>query len=452
MARTRSKPSPKDEKEEEITVESVPSTTKTLLPSDANPPKLFVLPKGTSEDTRIVTLDSPSNAVPSRYLFCPEKGFFEFTRIAAPKKDFKSWLITGDQDGEDGKEKAAAGRESLRIGSGYVTKAADLFIATPIDLLFLILPALLPQNGRIAEQHYLPLDEHLDSLSSLSRQWRVLISSFPSLSTMIARSLASVCDSVEAGNETMYRISQEKLLAILLKKAERMCENGLPPSMEEKFVKSVLEVPVMSIRREESSVSLASEAAGTTPEIDSQTSVATQTAAADSQSSSTSSDAQSSAETVSTTATSITTTTTESVAAAPFATPPEIPRLLRLRTSLTYLYTTYLPPLLRSDVISRLSSPTCPVDFTPLTNHLSALAELRSKATALRSFSDNVSRKRGFEDDDEKVAEREEKKRKKEEDERKKKLETRGVKQLKKADTSGMKKLSAFFTKAPKKV
>lgn len=449
MARTRSKPSAKDKKKES-TPEPIILNAKPLPPSDANPPKLFVLPKDTSKDARIVTLDNPANGSPSRYFFCPQKGFHEFTRISAPRKECNSWLITPDtsSDGHEEKEEdVAVGQQGVTLESGYSTKAADLFIATPIDLLFLILPALAPKSTKETKQHFLSLDDHLDALESISRQWRVLLAQYPTLREMIEKRMGVVCDTVTAGDETMYRISQDKLLAVLFKKAERMRKNGLPPSLEEKFVKTVLEVPVMSIKREDSSVSVATETPTSQPS-DSQTSTSTPSANVDSQPSTTpSTDSQSSTESTSTAATTISTTDTKQPPT--LTTPPTIPPLLRLRTSLTYLSASYLPPSLLTPLTTTLSTHPC---FAPLTAHLSALSALRAEAAALRSISDNISRKRGYEDDDdEKVAEREEKKRRKEEEERKKKGESRAVKQLNKVDTSGMKKMSAFFAKAPKK-
>jgi len=416
MARaTRSKPKPK-----EVTPEPPVSTVKPLPTSTSNPPKLFVLPKGTSKDARIVTLENPATGAPSKYFFCPEKGFYEFTRIAAPKKECRSWLITGEK-GEQEEQK------DDRIGSGFITKSADLFVATPIDLLFLILPALAPKTAKDTKQHFLALDDYLDKLSTSSRHWRTLLSQHSSLKSSIEKKVRAVCDTVDAGDETMYRLSHAKLLAVLLKKAELMVKNGLPPSLEEKFVKTALEVPVMSIKREDSSLSTVStiESTDKNSQISTTTSIESQTSIS----------------------TTITTPDTENLTTKPsLQTPPEIPHLLRLRTSLTYLTSSYLPLPLHSPLKS-LPQP----QFTPLDTHLSALTTLRSEAAALRSISDNISRKRAIEEDDDRVFEREEKKRRKEEEEKKKKSEGRGVKALKKVDTSGMKKMSAFFMKVPKK-
>ena len=426
MARTRSKPAKPTPKGS--TPEPAPSAAKPLPASTTKPPKLFVLPKDTSKDARIVTLDNPANGTPSKYYFCPNKGFFEFTRIAPPKKDCKSWLITGATN-EDGK--AEETEQSTRIGGGYITKSADLFLATPIDLLFLILPALAPKSARDTKQHFLAFDDYLDMLSSSSRHWRALLSQCSSLKAMVEKRIRVVCDTVDAGDEIMYRISHDKLLDVLLKKAERMVKNGLPASLEERFIKTPLEVPIMNIKREDSTLSVVSadDASTSTTQADSQ---------------------QSSTDSQTTTSTTLS-TPDEALPSKPSpSTPSEIPHLLRLRTSLTYLTSAYLPPTLRSTITTLLTTRSTPT-FSVLDAHLSAIAKLKSEAAALRSISDNISRKRAIEEDDDKLAEREEKKRRKEEDEKKKKMEGRAIKQLKKVDTSGMKKMSAFFTKVPKK-
>jgi len=414
MARTRSKPAkaaPKESSPEPTT------TAKPLPASTTNPPKLFVLPKDTSKDARIVSLDNPANDTPSRYYFCPQKGFYEFTRIAAPKKDFKSWLITGEKSEDDTTEEV----DASRIGSGYITKSADLFLATPIDILFLILPALTPKSAKDTKQHFLAFDDYLDALSSASPHWKALLSQYTTLKTMIETRMRRICDTVDAGEESMYRLSHPKLLEVLVTKAERMVKKGLPASMEERFIKTALEIPIMSIKREESTLST----------------VSTTDAASEKEN-----------DTTTTSQISVTTTITppdDAPSKPTLTTPTEIPHLLRLRTSLTYLLSSYMPPSLRTPLLALLAP-----RFTPLDTHLSAISALKSEALSLRSISDNISRKRAIEEDEEKIAEREEKKRKKEDEERKKKSEGRGVKALKKVDTSGMKKMSSFFQVKPK--
>ncbi|KAF2445294.1 hypothetical protein P171DRAFT_463710 [Karstenula rhodostoma CBS 690.94] len=446
MARTRSKPKASTAKEP--TPEPPQSTAKPLPPSTNNPPKVFVLPNNTSPESRIVTLDNPANGAPSRYYFCPSKGFFEFTRIAAPKKDCKSWLITPDraskdisQDGRANGESAAQEADTAEgLGGGYLTNKADMFLATPIDLLFLILPALAPKAAAKQgdKQYFLSLEDHLDALASLSRQWKVLFSQYPSLKDKVERRMAAVCDTVTAGDETMYRVSSEKLTRVLTRKAERMCAQGLPPSMEERFIKTALEVPIMNVLR--SDTFTAAPTPADTPAItDTQTTTTSTLTRTESEISTTTTVASQT-----TAATSFTSTTDDAAPHSALSTPPEIPHLLRLRTSLTYLTTSYLPPTLRTPITSAPDP-----DFTPLDTHLAALAKLRAEALALRSISDNISRKRGHDEDEGAAMEREEKKRRKEEEEKKKKSESRAVKQLKKVDTSGMRKLSSFFVKKP---
>ncbi|KAK7192746.1 hypothetical protein DPSP01_006832 [Paraphaeosphaeria sporulosa] len=446
MARTRSKP--KAAATKETTPEPPQSTAQPLPPSTSNPPKVFVLPRHTSHESRIVTLNNPANGAPSRYYFCPSKGFYEFTRIAAPKKDCKSWLITPEKTSDNVAKEQEAQAETTTgnadteagLGGGYLTNKADMFLATPIDLLFLILPALAPKAGAKQgdKQYFLSFEDHLDKLASLSRQWKVLLSQHPSLKDRVEQRMAAVCDTVTAGDETMYRLSTDKLTRVLTRKAERMCTQGLPPSMEERFVKTALEVPVMNVLRSDTftTTSALADVPATTNSQATTTSTITR------------SESESSATiTVEshTTATSFTSTTDDLVAKPAIHTPPEVPHLLRLRTSLTYLSSSYLPPALHPLITSSRTP-----DFSSLDTHLAALTKLRAEALALRSISDNISRKRGYDEDEGAAMEREEKKRKKEEEEKKKKSESRGVKQLKKVDTSGMKKLSSFFAKKAK--
>ncbi|KAF2021525.1 hypothetical protein BU24DRAFT_22136 [Aaosphaeria arxii CBS 175.79] len=434
MARTtRSKRAVKDSSPEPAPAKNI----RKLSASVDNPHKLFVLPRHATKDSRIITLENPATAEPSRYFFCPEKGFYEFTCIAAPKKAPRSWLIISEKSTETESQEHGTAIDEAELGSGYVTKEANLFLATPIDALFLILPALAPKSRKDEKALFLSLDDHLDALSATSRHLKALLSQFPCLRTMLEKRFSACCDTVDAGDELMYRLSNQKLYNLLVEKAERMSKNGFPASMEERFMKPALDVPIMNIKREESTLSSTASVSEQTSTSDSQTSSASDTSTPTSQS---------------TIATSISTATTSDDAThtQPLTTPAEIPSLLRLRSSITYLTAAYIPPLLQNSITQLLQTSTSP-SFADLDAHLANIAKLRSEAAALRSMSDNISRKRGLDDDEEKVAEREEKKRKKEEEEKRKKTESRGIKQLKKVDTSGMMKLSSFFTKAPKK-
>ena len=236
------------------------------------------------------------------------------------------------------------------------------------------------------------------------------------------------------------RLSTAKLVAMLLSKASNMAKKGLPASMEERFVKQILEVPVLSVRREESSVSIAPD--DTTPGAESE-----------STSAETSQDSNASAMSTSTA------TTTASTAASSVATTPagmeslaegNIVDILRIRTAFDFVDESYICTALHTAIKELVKTPASSVDFTPLDKHLEHIAGLKKQAQVLRSLSDNISRKRGA-DDEEALDKAEAKRKKKEEEEIKKKNMSRGVQQLAKANTTGMKKLSSFFTKAPPK-
>src|SRR5947207_14315345 len=67
-----------------------------------------------------------------------------------------------------------------------------------------------------------------------------------SMRDLAERRMRTVCDTVEAGEEIMYRISTGKLLQELLSKARRMVTKGLPSSLEERFVRRALQKPMFT--------------------------------------------------------------------------------------------------------------------------------------------------------------------------------------------------------------
>lgn len=390
------------------------------LQSTNNPPLLFILPDGASPDARIVSLPNPATSTPSRYFFCPEKGIHEFTRVAAPKKTPRSWLIAPDESNVDHSE------ADTIVSRGYTVENADLFVATPVDPLFMLLPALIPSPDS-HEQLFLTIDDHLDNLADKAKHLSHLLRS-TKIQQSFERRADLVCDNVDLGHEKMFRLSNEKLLAELVKKAHRMAANGLPASIENHFVQEALRIPIMTVQRTESQ-----EAATPTADADS-TTPPTSTSTSQPQPS------QASA-------------TTEATSIDPYqsSVPENITSLLRLRTALNLLFSTYIPSTLHTPLNNLLASPTGPISFAPLEAHLAHIATLKREAHALRSLSDNISRKRSGVNDEEAEERQAEKKRKKEEEEAKKKNTSRAVKQLGKVNTTGMKKLSSFFTKAPAK-
>ena len=452
--RTRGKGSAKN------AAEAVAATASTapkvpLKPESSNPPKVFILPKDASPGARIVSLANPRTNLDTRYFCCPEKGFYEFTKATEPRTTPRSWLLVpsegaaGDRNRQNAKASARNDDGEYIPSGGYVTKTAEMFIATPIDPLFLVLPALAPSTSvQEAKRLFLASDEYFDQMASKSPHLRTLLRTSSTRKRIEVR-IAAVCDTVEAGDETMYRLNESKLLQELLQKAKKMIEYGLPSSMEEKFVTKALEVPMLSLKREESSLFEGAE------EGESSNTSSAATPATDSVDSHTST---SSADSLATSASSASTAATSvpgadetadlsnpTPAAATITAPEGIPHLLRLRTALNFITTSYLPLHLQRTLSTLLQTPSSStVDFSPLDQHLSHLADLRQQAFASRSLGD-YSRKRTLDEDEETRAE---KKRKKDEEEKKRKAgESRGVRELKKVNIKGMKKMSDFFSK-----
>lgn len=434
MARaTRSKPAATKDKNEQP--DTSKPTIKQLDASVPNPPQVFILPKNSSSEARITTIPNPATDAPNRYLVCPENGFHEFTKIAASKRQQKSWLLAPN----NGDEEADGHIEEEGADEGYVLQTPDMFVATPVDPLFMLVPCLAGDVKSIGQEYLAPSD-YLSRLIETSRHLSQVLQ--PNTQGRLERTMetrmAAVCDCMDMGDEKMYALSLPKLVKELVSKAKKMASKGLPASLEGRFVKQALEVPVLSIKREESSISLAADDASAGAE--SQSGSEAQSQATDA--------SGTTASTVSTAATSVTADAASETRSAP----ENVTKLLRLRVALNFLTTSYISPRLRTKIEPLLSdSEATTIDFGPLDKHLEHIASLKKEAQALRALSDNISRKRSAVDDDEAVDKAEAKKRKKEEEERNKKNVSMGVKKLAKADTSGMKKMSSFFSKAPAK-
>lgn len=411
------------------------STSKYSLPAEStDPSRVLILPNKATAKARVVSLKHPRYSRPTRYLICPETGAYEFTKISAPKTTPRSWLIEGPNTDEAKDENDSKSFET------QVTRGADLCIVTPIDPLFLSLPALAAQFSSSGKRMFLSSDDHFDTISDEQPHLRETIVRWPQWRTRLESRMAAICDVVEAGDEVMFRLSEEKLLDQILRKARTMGESGLPRSMEEKFVAKALEAPVLGIKKvhpmaalktEESTMS-ESNGGSQTETNESQSSVAT---------------TATSASEVSTAATSVAddseAPSTKDVASAIQAS-EEVMRLHRLRIAFNFICSCYVPPAMAAVLKKMLLEHKGPdaVDFTPLDDYVAQLTKLRQEAMTARSASD-YSRKRTLDEDDE---DKREKRRKKEEEEKRKKAgESRGVRDLKKVNTAGMMKLSAFF-------
>ncbi|KAL2796899.1 ribonuclease H2, subunit B [Aspergillus keveii] len=395
----------------------------------AKPSKSFILPSSASPDARFVTLPNPRTGDSTRYFFCPKLGLYEFTVVASATQSPRSILYTSSQS--DNKK-----------AQGTISKAAELAIATPIDIVFFVVPLLCSSpSSSEGKRLFQPLDDIIDSHDDLPNHLRYILYHEAFRETLLRR-VDGVCDSVQAGDEKLFRVSEAKLLQRLLAKAERMISQGLPTSLEERYVKQALAAPLMSVTRTDITTS----ASLPSPEED------------EKEESQEAKDTQSTTTTITTaSSTSVSTPVSES-APTPAgedlpdqqACPESIIRLQRLSTVLSFLKSTYVSPELSIKLDATLSGPEAPVDFKPLYDHLKHLAELRAEALASRSLGD-FSRKRSAEDDDAAEARAEKKRRKEEEEKKKKAGESRGVRELKKVNTTGMKRMSDFFGKASAK-
>ncbi|KAF4501411.1 Ribonuclease H2 subunit B [Fusarium agapanthi] len=417
MARTRStKAAAADTKASEL---KSTSSKFNLSSRVENPSKIFILPSKATPEARIVTLPNPRHGRPARYLVCPETGIYEFTRVAIPNTTPRSWLIETSSDSST----ESAGKTGVSMGQ-------DLFLATSIDPLFLVLPALTETQSKSSEgkRLFLSSDDYFDKLPQGSSHLSEIVRCDKTRKLIESR-MAEVCDTVEAGDENMFRINESKLVNVVLEKAKRMRGGGLVPSMDEKFVKKALEAPILVQKRETITTT-------TTTRTESQ---ASNPESSDSQSTAATTETEVSE--TSTAATSFTAeTTTENIVSAIEAS-PEITNLQRLRVAFNFICSCYIASSLVAQLEDMLKRETI-VDFSPLDEYLAKLSKLRAEAMAAHSI--DYSRKRGLDEEEDEAFV---KKRKMEEEKRKKSLESRGVRDLKKVNTKGMKKMSDFFKK-----
>lgn len=430
---------------------SDPSTTTSTIPMDAQEPRrLLVLPRNASSNASIVTLAHPRTLEPTRYYFCPDTGIYEFTRIAAPKASLRSCFLSPTEvlkiDDEQGQcagkgEDTDTTQTSQDVkNNGYVVKTGELLAATPVDLLFLLLPVLWPKptstKSDLPKTLFLSCEDLMEHLAEISKDFGAIAQNV-AMRDCMQRRLNDTCDFVEVGDEKMYRLSQTKFLQQLCVKATRAVSRGLPVSMEENFVLKALETPILSAKRPDVPV------LNTSPSDDCISGAPTPAL----------SESQSSTVTLLSEDSIASENTDVTVPDQPFHSeiPPEVIQQLRLKTVISYMLDAYCPTQLASAIKALLASVDSPVDLKRCDEYLAQVAKLRAKAQASRSLGD-FTRKRSMNEDDETRESRDEKKRKKEDEEKRKKAGTsKGVRDLQKVNTSGMKKMSDFFSKAAAK-
>ena len=398
------------------------------------PSKTFILPSSASEDARFVTLPNPRTGTPSRYFFCPKQGVYEFTVIASQQP--RSFLFTASKTG-NAPDDGQGGSTSAGTSGGSIAKAAELLVATPIDIVFFMIPLLSPSASTQAKKLFQPLDDIIDSQDELPKHFRNILYNDTFREVIQAR-VEAVCDTVEAGDEKMFRFSETKCLKELIAKAERMVAQGLPASLEERFVRQALVTPMMAVKRENPTMENSSASNGESQTENQETHSSATTTPGTFNSDSATPSGESSDSTPATEATPDDTTSSQD----------NVVRLLQISTALSFMKESYISTPLCARFDELLASPTeSPVDFKPLQDRLQHIANLRAEALAARSLGD-FSRKRGAEDEDAAEAHAEKKRKEDEETKKKKAGQSRGVRDLQKVNTGGMKKMSDFFGKA----
>ncbi|KAL9084136.1 MAG: hypothetical protein Q9159_005388 [Coniocarpon cinnabarinum] len=394
---------------------------KQLPPKDEQLLKTIILPKRCSPDTRIVSLANPSTGKLSRYLYCAQTGFYELTRVPGRGPIFQSSLLvpqSEDQSPDQGD--CSDSKTSPDIDNGHIMEDAQLLIATPMDPRLLLMPLFQPgiynERGR---PHMARLREDLlDDLATSSKHMGILVR-YPSVQKLFFDKLEDVCEPVDALGQTAYRPDSLSMLGLLVSKAETTVDHAWPKSLET-YVQKRLEVPA--------AVALIKDKHSGTSQVQSSESALVP-------------DANGSA--------SVTSKLDDDPESQSLFKPNEtVVKQMRLRVALDFILSSYVHPKLKQYFEKIIESPNSQmVDLSEVDAFLERIEQLKAEAQALRSISDNVSRKRSAEDNDEAQEARNEKRRKKDEEEKKRKQESRATKDLKKVDTSGMKKMSSFFSK-----
>ncbi|GCB25124.1 ribonuclease H2 subunit B [Aspergillus awamori] len=412
--RTRSSaPSEQPQSPPSTSDDQTTAASTSALPAQSTPQKTFILPSTAGADARFLTLPNPRTASPTRYFFDPKLGVYEFTVLSSPPTAPRSTLLVRNPNPTS---------SSTSQPPAHISKKAELLLATPIDILFFLIPILTANTKQ--NNLFQPLDDIIDSLDEelLSPHLRHVLYDETFRGTLHARA-AAISDSVEAGDEKMFRFNETKLLQELVAKADRMVSVGLPPSLEERFVRQALATPLMAVKRDDVV------ATGENKENEGEDGE----------------DGKEEGEKTTANNEDAKEHLPEGLKA-----PDGVANLLRISTALAFMKECYLSKEMSARIDELLAAPESPKDFKPMRDHLDLVAKLRAEALATRSLGD-FSRKRSVEDQ-EAAESRAEKKRRMEEEEKKKKAnESRGVRDLKKVNTTGMKKMSDFFGKAAAK-
>lgn len=404
-------------------------------------PRICILPSAasssSSQNPTFITLPHPRTSAPTRYLLHPTKGLHEFTKIPSTTSQPRSWLLhkpAPENTSADLADSTATStpNDPAWLGNGHILQDGSLFVATPLDPLFLFLPLLLPASSTTAPTSFIPLDDLIDSFlehNSPTAHWSVLLARGSKSRRQVEARIRAVSDTVDLGDEKACKVNTMKIADLLVKKCEAMSAS-LPASLEEEFVAKPLVRPVTELQSGKDIVEQKTDAALPTPADEKgQSEVAALMETSKGK-------AEKPSEPLPTPPMD------QSAQLGALSTPPQITNLLRLRLTSQFLSSLYLPPHIAEQLYDQLEK------MHP-SNELDAyLAELkRLRAEAVTARSGDFSMKRGHEDM-EAAEERAEKKRKEEEAKKKaKKNVSKGVRDLSKVNTRGMAKMTSFFKK-----
>ncbi|KAI5805545.1 ribonuclease H2, subunit B [Peziza echinospora] len=422
-------------------------------------PKIFILPapsnstspspSSANSQSTILTLPHPSTGIPTRFLHHPSRGIFEIKKIASPSTIPQSWLVTPlavdpkEEEDSPSSEPQFQSKESTQptslsplkitnnkpppsstststtwVKTGQTISDPTLYICTPLDPLFLLLPPLLPQN------RFLLLEDITESLSEanpLSKHWTQILSS-QITSDLISSRIKSISDTADAAGSPSYRINKTKVLRILAGKCEKMAKAGVfPRSMEEEFVKKALAKPVVEFR----GVPAAEKAEEKEEEGEEKLKEGEKKKE---------DERKENIDPAATAPPPAETSPTLNI-------PPEMARLLKLRLSAQIL-SGYLTPALSRELSAHLESVH---DFKPLDEYILELNKLKQDITLARAG--DYSMKRSAEDEDESHDRRKKRRMEEEEEKKRKKNTSGGIKALAKVNTKGMAKMTSFFQK-----
>ena len=418
------------------------------------PPRICIIPQSAPNDKskpQLISLPHPRTGTSTRYLLHPTKGVHEFTQIPTTTSSPRSWLLHAPKP-STAEENPTAVEESTTpetipenewLGDGHILRDGVLYLATPLDPLFLLLPILLPEKP--SNTSYIPLDDIIDSLiehTSPEAHWAALLARDSTPRRQIESRVRAVSDSVPVGEDTAYRINADKVLAVLTKKCEAMAKGGLPTSMEEEFVSKPLIRPVTEaqvlegVTKEKEEEVKGSETKPVLPTPESETAPTLNPEPA----------LKSELSTVSDSGAPLSTPPSEpatlQLEVRPNTTPPVIIHLLRLRVASQFLSSLYLPAYLSIRLLDHLSSTHA---FDTLDSYLAELRQARTSAAAARAGDFSI--KRSYEDIEESELRAEKKRKKEEEEKNAKKNISHGVRALGKVNTRGMAKMTSFFKK-----